>query len=106
MKRVKWVKEWDGGKYPYCPHCNELAIDKDYCVFCLKEYKWRGKSRVRTVVVGDYIVRQTSSKHVSITKGDRMVYHAQCTKRLSKRQLKNHVKFYEDLVKERELNDG
>ena len=72
----------------------------DRCVFCGKEYQWcKGKKKDRVVIVGEYTVVQTTNNHISITKDGRMVYHAQCTKRLSKRKLKKHVDYYEQLVK-------
>ena len=95
MKTVKWLKEGDGGKFPFCPYCHEFAYEKDHCVFCGQKYKWReGRPKDR-----EYTVVQTTNNHISITKGERMVYHAQCTKRLSKRELKKHIDFYELLVK-------
>ena len=99
MKKVKWLIEADGGKYAFCPYCNEFAYEEDHCVFCGKKYKWVEKGRrSRKVTVGDYTVLQASNNHVSITKGGKMVYHAQCTKRLSKRNLRKQVAFYECLV--------
>lgn len=100
MKKVKWLPEYDGLRYPACPYCNEFAYEKDHCVFCGKKYRWRnGKRKERIVTVGEYTVVQTTNNHIFIAKGDRMVYHAQCTKRLSRRALKKHVGYYEDLVK-------
>ena len=97
MKKVKWT--WDWGVYvPLCPYCNELAYEKDHCVFCEKEYKWVDKSKDRFVTVGEYTVVQASNNHISITKDGRMVYHASCTKKLSEEELKEHVKFYEELI--------
>lgn len=93
MKKVKW--RWDSGCYvPLCPYCNELAYEKDHCVFCNKEYKWVDKSKERMVTVGEYTVVQASNNHITICKGDRRVMHLSCTKRKSKRQLKKMVDFY------------
>lgn len=101
MKKVNWLIEGDGGKFPFCPYCNEFAYEQDHCVFCGKKYKWRESwwRKERSVIVGEYTVVQTTNNHIGITKGGRMVYHAQCTKRLSKRQLKKHVDYYKELVK-------
>lgn len=96
MKKVKW--RWDWGVYvPLCPYCNELVYEKDHCVFCEKEYKWVDKSKDREVTVGEYTVIQTSNKHITILKGERIVMHLSCTKKLSKRKLKGYVKFCESL---------
>lgn len=106
MRKVEWLEECDGGKYPFCPYCNEFAYEKDHCVFCGKKYKWVEKGRkARMVTVGEYTVVQASNNHITITKGDRMVYHASCTKRMSKRKLRKHVDFYEELIAT-DTNDG
>ena len=68
-------------------------------MFCGKKYRMHEKRMERKVTVGEYTVVQTSNNHISIEKGGRLVYHAQCTKRLSRRALKKHVAFYESLVK-------
>lgn len=95
-KKVKW--RWDYGVYvPLCPYCNELAYEKDHCVFCEKEYKWVDKSKERMVTVGEYTVVQASNNHITIVKGDRRVMHASCTKRMSKRQLKKMVEWCEEI---------
>lgn len=93
MKKVKW--RWDMGCYvPLCPYCNELAYEKDHCVFCEKEYKWVDKSKERIITVGEYTVCQASNNHITIVKDDRMVMHVSCTKRKSKRQLKKMVELF------------
>ena len=91
MKKVKW--RWDMGCYiAFCPYCNEPAYEKDYCVFCFKDYKWVDKSKERMVIVGDYTIIQASNKHIQVYKDGRMVFHASCTKRLSKRKLRGYAK--------------
>ena len=91
ISKVKW--RWDWGCFiPLCPYCNEPAYEKDYCVFCLKDYKWVDRSKERMVIVGDYTIVQTSNNHISVTKDGRMVLHASCTKRMSKRKLKGYAK--------------
>ena len=97
MKEVKW--QWDSGVYaPFCPYCNELAYEEDYCVFCNKEYKWVYKSKYRVVTVGEYTVVQASNNHITIVKDGRMVCHASCTKKKSDEELKEMVALYEDLT--------
>ena len=99
MKKVKW--KWDLGCYiPLCPYCNEFAIEQDHCVFCEKEYKWVDKSKERIVTVDDYTIVQTSNKHIQVYKGERMVLHASCTKRMSKRKLKKYADLCEILREE------
>ena len=97
MKKVKWT--WDMGVYvPLCPYCNEIAYKKDHCVFCDKPFKWVDKSKERVVTVGDYTVIQTSSNHIYIYHGEQMVLHASCTKRESKRRLREMVEGLEALT--------
>ena len=98
MKKVKWT--WDWGCYvPLCPYCNELVYEKDHCVFCGKEYEWVDKSKDRKVEVGEYTVVQTSNNNIHIYKGERMVFHASCTKRKSEIELKDMVGYYESIKK-------
>lgn len=103
MKKVKWQWDWEVF-VPLCPYCNELAYEKDHCVFCKKEYKWKNKSKDRQVTVGEYTVVQASNNHISIFKDGRGVYYTSCTKKLSKRKLKGFVKFYEDLTNDLKEN--
>lgn len=96
MKKVKWRWDW-GVNVPLCPYCNELAYEKDHCVFCEKEYKWVDKSKGRIVTVGEYTVVQASNKHIHVYKGEHMVMHISCAKKLSERKLKGYAIFYECL---------
>ena len=99
MKKVAWLDEGDGGKYPFCPYCNEFAYEKKQCVFCGKPYRWwePWRYKTRTVTVGDYTVGQASNNHVMIAKDGCMVYHASCNKRMSRRALRRLVEFFEKL---------
>ena len=100
MKKVKW--RWDMGCYiAFCPYCNEPAYFDEHCEFCGKEYKWKeGRYKPREGVVGKYTVIQTSSRGIYIYDNDRnkLVSHASCTKRKSKRQLKKMVEHYEKIA--------
>lgn len=98
VKKVDWHLEYDVYD-PFCPYCGELAYEKDYCAFCLKPYKWVEKSKDRKVTVGGYTIVQASNKHIHIYEGERMVLHASCTKRKSKRRLKKMVEYYEYINK-------
>ena len=97
MEKVKW--RWDYGVYvPLCPYCNEPAYEKYFCVFCEKEYEWVDKSKDRVVTVGDYTIVQTSNNHIQVYKGERMIMHVPCTKRMSKRKLKQYAAYCESLI--------
>lgn len=41
-----------------------------------------------------YTVSQASNKHVMITKDDKMVFHANCSKELNKEELKKQVEWF------------
>lgn len=102
MKKVKWT--WDWGVFvPLCPHCNELAYEKDHCVFCGKKYIWvdDGERAKPTVVEHNgYTIIQCTNNHIQIYKDGRIVMHASCTKKMTEEELKDQVKFLEDLRKE------
>lgn len=101
MKKVKW--RWDWGVYvPFCPYCDELAYEKDHCVFCMKEYKWVDKSKERIVTVDDYTIVQASNNHIHICKGERIVMHISCTKKMSKRKLRKYASLCDVLREEGE----
>ena len=42
VKWVKWYHEW-GLLVAHCPYCDELAYEKNRCVFCGKEYEYTQK---------------------------------------------------------------
>ena len=101
MKKVKW--RWDWECYvPLCPYCNELAYEKDHCAFCGNEYKWVNKSKERIVTVDDYTIVQASNNHIQVFKGERLVLHAACSKKMSKRKLRGYAALCETL---RGVND-
>jgi hypothetical protein len=99
MKKVEWLNEADGGKYPFCPYCHEFAYEQDHCVFCGEEYAWTEGVRTRAVSIGEYTVTQASNNNISIIKNDKLVYHAQCTAKLGYRRLKRCLEAYIDLEK-------
>lgn len=102
MKKVKW--RWDYGVYvPLCPYCGELAYEKDHCVFCNKEYEWvEGEHKGTIVNVGEYTVVQATNNHIHIYKGERMVRHASCTKKMTEEELKEMVAHYEQIARDEE----
>lgn len=108
MKKVKWSDEFgDGDLYPMCPYCGEFAYEEDECVFCGKRYRWVEKRRKeRSVKVGKYTVVQCGNNHIHIYKYERMVLHASCTKRMSKRRLRKQVKLYEMQTEKEDEKNG
>lgn len=93
MKKVKWCWDWEV-YVPLCPYCNEYAYEKDHCVFCGKPYKWVDKSKDIIIEQGEYVIVQSSNKHISIYKNGEFVYHASYTKKLTKRKLKKYLASY------------
>lgn len=107
MKKVKW--RWDYGVYvPFCPYCDELAYEKDKCVFCGKTYEWReGKYRGTEVNVGEYTVYQATDNHIYIYNAEgNMILHASCRKKMTEDELKDMVKVYEDLISTENNNNS
>jgi hypothetical protein len=102
QKKIVWRKEYGEGRYPFCPYCGEFAYDQDKCVFCGKAYKWvDNPTPPRVVEIDGHKVVQTSSNHIHIVNAEgRLVYHAICTKRKTKRQLKECYKFYKELKRD------
>lgn len=99
MKKVEWLNEADGGKYPFCHYCHEFAYEQDCCVFCGKKYKWTEGVRTRAVSIGEYTVIQASNNNILVVKDDKAVYHAQCTEKLGYRRLKRFLEAYIELEK-------
>ena len=97
IKEIVW--QWEYGLYvPNCPYCHEPAYEKDHCVFCNKPYRWvDGENQPTVVEVGEYKAIQHTNNHIQIVKGDRVVLHASCTKEMSKKELEDYVRFYEEL---------
>lgn len=102
MKKVKW--RWDYDVYvPLCPYCNEPAYEKDHCIFCNKEYEWGDDKYKETIVnVGEYTVVQFTNNHIHVYKGERMVRHASCTKKMTEEELKEMVAHYEQIARDEE----
>lgn len=102
MKKVKW--RWDYGVYvPLCPHCNELAYERDHCVFCKQPYQWvEGKHKYTTVNVGEYTVVQGTSNSIFIYKGDRAIMHASCTEKKTEDELRDMIAYYEKVARDEE----
>lgn len=103
IKKVIWETEFDSEeKYPFCPYCKEFAYEKDHCVFCGKAYEWVEGEESNTVVeVGEYTIVQTPGKHIHLIKGDKLVMHAQCTKKLTEEELKEEIKRFETQTTEK-----
>jgi hypothetical protein len=101
-KKIVWRKEYGEGFYPFCPYCGEFAYEQDKCHFCGKPYKWvKDPTPPRVVEVDGHKVIQASSNHIHIYDSTgRLVYHASCTKKKTKRQLKKEFKFYKELKRD------
>lgn len=96
-KKINW--RWDYGVYvPFCPYCDEPAYEQDHCVFCNKPYEWvEGEHKDTIVKVGEYTVVQTPSNAIYISKNEKIVLHASCTKKKTEDELKAMVTHYENI---------
>lgn len=98
-KTVKW--EWDYEVYvPLCPYCNELAYEKDKCVFCGKKYKWvEGEIKPTEIEHQGYTIVQCTNNHIHVYAPDgHMVFHAPCTVKKTEDELKEYGQMVIDLV--------
>ena len=75
--------------------------DGDSWAYWCDEFIGRGKQR--TVEVGQYVISQGRNYHTMIfdKELDKMVFHSQTSKRLSKRKLKKELDFYFELLEKR-----
>jgi hypothetical protein len=101
-KNIVWEKGYGEELYPFCPYCGEFAYEQDGCCFCGKPYKWvKEPVRLTIVKVGGHKVIQTSNNHILIYNAEgRIVYHASCTKKMTKRELKKQFNFYKELKRD------
>lgn len=60
------------------------------------------KGKTMLIEYKGYVVSQSSyNHHVMIAKGEHVVYHASCTKRMSKNELRKMVDWYIDFITNR-----
>ena len=92
MKDVIW--RWDYGLcMPFCPYCDEPAYDEEQCFSCGRKYNYTESPVKNTrVEVGEYTIIQLTNKALYICKGDRIVMHASCAKKMTEDELKEFVK--------------
>jgi hypothetical protein len=103
IKDVAWHREYNDTLYPFCPYCDEFAYEKDHCVFCGKKYRWvSNKESEPTIVEQDgYRAVQVGNGHVHIYTGERWVYYASCTTKMSEDELRNHIPFVKEFRNEK-----
>ena len=96
-RKIKW--KWDYGCYePFCPYCGEVAWLEDKCANCGEEYQWTEPKHKPTVVqVDEYTITQSTNNNISITKYDKLLFHAQCTKKKTEEELKEYIDIYHKL---------
>lgn len=64
-----------------------------------KKIEWLEPKHKPTIVqVGEYTVTQATNNHISITKDNKMIYHASCTKKMTEEELKKEVDIYLKLI--------
>ena len=103
IKDIVWVKDYcytsdDFMLIPVCPSCNELAYGENECVFCHQKYRYIPKPRGyedTVITIGEWEICQVyGSWGVYITHNGQMVIHASCSKKLSKKKLKDWLEQY------------
>lgn len=105
MKKVNW--RWEYGVYvPFCPYCDEVAYEKDRCVFCGKDYEWVEGEYDETIVnMGEYTAVQCTNNHIHIYKGNKMVLHSSCTEKKTEDDLREMLADYKAANKNHEEED-
>lgn len=99
-KKVTWEEDYDGGEYPMCPNCGELAYFYDKCCFCGQVFdqddeKLKAFCNPVEVEKDGYIICQASNHHIHIYNSyGQMVYHASCTKAMTAEELEKHLDFF------------
>lgn len=102
-EKVAWEKGYDGDEYPICPKCGELAYFFDKCCFCGQVFdeddeKLQAFNNPVMVEKDGYTATQTSNNHIHVadSKG-RLVYHAQCTEKKSRKELYGVIDFVKNI---------
>lgn len=105
-KKVVWMEDYDGGKYPACPCCGEPAYYPDQCCFCGQPFEQDDeilKEFNHSVQIerDGYTVVQASNNHVHIYASDgTLLSHATCTQRMTEKQLYDYLENHRRLMKE------
>lgn len=96
-KKVVWMEDYDGGKYPACPCCNEPAYYHDQCCFCGQVFEQddealREFEHSTQIEKDGYTIIQTHNKHVHIYASDgTLLSHTTCTRRMTEKELEKHL---------------
>lgn len=97
-KKVVWLDDYDGGKYPACPECKEPAYYDDKCCFCGQVFEQDEAAeefyRFHTTQIekDGYTVVQAPNCHVQVYDPDgRLVSHASCTSKMTEAELEEHL---------------
>lgn len=98
-QKIVWMDDYDGGKYPACPCCNELAYFPDECCFCGQKFvqddeSLREFNHSVQIEKDGYTVVQTSNNHIHIYAADgTLLSHSACTKKMTEKELEKHLEF-------------
>ena len=98
-KKVVWMDDFDGGKYPACPSCNELAYYSDKCCFCGQVFDQEDDAlqefhHSMQIEKDGYTIIQTHNNHVHIYGPDgEFVSHGTCSSKMTEKELLLHLEF-------------
>ena len=103
-KKVVWLDDYDGSKYPACPSCYELAYYGDECCFCGQPFEQDEAVeefyKTTQIEKDGYTVVQGYSNHVHIYGPDgRFVSHASCTSKMTEEELEKHLELILSLMR-------
>jgi hypothetical protein len=111
-EKILWLYDYDGGKYPVCPCCNEPAYFFDKCCFCGQVFVQNDedlkKLKLSVQIERDgYIVEQTQNNHIHIYAADgTLLSHSVCTKKMTEKELERHLEFVRMSMRRGERQDG
>ena len=97
-KKVVWIDDYDGSKFPACPKCYEPAYYEDECCFCGQVFEQdeavKEFNRTTQVEKDGYIVVQAPNNHIHVYDPDgKMISHASCTEKMTEKGLLKHLDF-------------
>lgn len=104
-KKIAWIPDYEGGYYPNCPTCGEIAYYLDKCCFCGQAFEQEDEKIAEfdhsvQIERDGYTIIQASNYHVHVYDADgRMISHASCTRKFTEDELIQHLEFVKKLIK-------
>jgi hypothetical protein len=97
-KKIVWIDDYDGGKYPACPNCKEPAYYTDECCFCGQKFVQDDEALQINHSVqierDGYTVVQASNNHIHIyDKNGMLISHMHCSRKMTEKELEGQLEF-------------